>query len=146
MTGVLPRLVYAVTGVAPARQRYGRTDFGKPVLLYPEGWHVGLSHSGGREAAVVSRRPAGVDMERIRPYHTILARRVFTPDECLRIENAKNPDAEYTRLWTLRESQAKCTGQGMKGVMALAGKPLPDGFLWRSEVKGGYIMTVCLKK
>jgi 4'-phosphopantetheinyl transferase len=138
--------VYAVTGVHPAGQRYGRTEEGKPLLLYPEGWHVSLSHSRGREVAAVSRRPIGVDIERVRPVCPALARRIFTPEEWLAIESSADPALEYTRLWTRRESFCKCTGEGMRGLMASSGKRLPDGYVWRNGVKSGYVTAVCAQK
>jgi 4'-phosphopantetheinyl transferase len=141
---LLQRLVYAATGVPPILQKYGRADSGQPLLLHPEGWHISVSHSGGREAAVVSPRLVGVDIERVRPVCRALARRIFTPDERLQIELSANPALAYTRLWTMRESHAKCTGAGLRGVLALAGKPLPAGYAWRSEEKNGYIVTVCM--
>ena len=143
---VLQRLVYAVTRVKPKRQCYGQTMAGQTLLLYPEGWHISKSHSGYREVAVVSRRPVGVDIEQVRPVHPALARRVFTEDERLSVERSKDPDREYTRLWTVRESFAKCTGEGLRGVKAYAEKPLPFGYVWRSEYKDGYVITVCREK
>jgi phosphopantetheinyl transferase len=146
MNKTLRGLVYAVTGVPPAGQRYARTESGKPVLLHPEGWQISVSHSRGREAAALSKRLIGVDVELVRPYHAALARRVFTPDERLVIAASDNPDAAYTRLWTLRESLCKCTGEGMRGLMSNAGKRLPSNYVWRSMYSSNHVITVCVVK
>jgi 4'-phosphopantetheinyl transferase len=85
--------------------------------------HLNLSHSGGLAAAVVSPRPVGVDLERLRTRPSVQqAARVFTPDEGARVNalpEAERLEAFYI-LWTLKEAACKAAGlslwEGLHGA------------------------------
>ncbi|HSN18257.1 MAG TPA: 4'-phosphopantetheinyl transferase superfamily protein [Gammaproteobacteria bacterium] len=72
--------------------------------------HLNLSHSGGLLAAVVSSRPVGIDIERIRP-RAIAAQvdRVFCPGEARAMEHLPEDArlARFFQLWTLKEAACK---------------------------------------
>ncbi len=100
-------------GIAAPRLAYDEN--GKPYLSeYPE-VHVSLSHSGEAVMCAVSDGEVGCDIERLGDADISLAARFFHPAEQARLAAA--PKAEkrtlFYRIWTAKESFAKCTGQGI---------------------------------
>ena len=82
---------------------------GKPTL---EGspLRFSLSHADGLCAAVASRAPIGLDVERIRPLRAALLPRFCTREEIERV--GRDPDLAVA-LWTKREARAKENGRGI---------------------------------
>lgn len=99
-------------GVAMA---YGSN--GKPYLAdYPD-IHFNLSHSGSMAMAVFSDREAGCDVERVQEARMSVARRFFTEEEYVLLESLKaeaERDRMFARIWTVKESFLKVTGEGMR--------------------------------
>lgn len=54
------------------------------------------------------RCAVGVDIELPRAGGARLAKRFFQPDEAALVYAADDPDREFCRLWTLKESYIKC--------------------------------------
>ena len=82
---------------------------GKPTLPNSP-LHFSLSHADGLCAAVVSKSPIGLDVERIRPLRAALLPRFCTPEEIERV--GRDPDLAVA-LWTKREARAKENGRGI---------------------------------
>ncbi len=78
--------------------------------------HFNLSHSGTWALCAVSESEIGCDVEKIDPAHADVAKRFFTAAENAQLDEAAT-EAErvrrFFRLWTLKESFQKATGQGM---------------------------------
>lgn len=75
--------------------------------------HLNLSHSGALLAAAVSRRPVGIDIERIRPRAVAAqAGRVFCAGEARALEGLDDSArlAVFFQLWTLKEAASKAAG------------------------------------
>lgn len=87
--------------------------FGKPLLREHPHIHFSISHSAGAVAVVVSDGPVGVDIERVRPRDPFAGRRMFHPIEIERVEQSADPDREFFRCWTLKESYVKALGVGL---------------------------------
>lgn len=89
---------------------------GKPFAFLPDGSagpFLSLSHSGQNVAvAVGSGGPLGIDVEmhRARDFAR-LAAYAFGPQEAV---VAARRDADFYRLWTLREAMGKATGDGLR--------------------------------
>lgn len=80
--------------------------------------HVSLSHSGDWLALALAETPVGVDIElprRVRDW-CALARFVFSPEECERVDTAaEEARAEiFHALWTLKEARGKRSGEGLQ--------------------------------
>ena len=84
-------------------------EHGKPRLPGSD-LHFSLSHSDGLCAAVTSRHPIGLDVERIRPLRPALLPRFCTPDEISLCEG--DPELAV-KIWTAREAKAKENGRGI---------------------------------
>ena len=77
-------------------------------------------------ACVVSLSPVGVDVEDVREFKESLARYVLNDDEYAAVMASPHPDREFIRLWTMKESYLKLTGEGitrdLKTVLTDIGK------------------------
>ena len=99
--------------------KLGITDYdvfydekGKPFLKNSN-LHFSLSHSGEMAMCVISDQNVGCDIEKIKPIDLKIAKRFFTDDEYNEIINSDNPECAFYRLWTLKESFLKVTGEGL---------------------------------
>lgn len=90
-----------------------RDERGKPYCA--SGPPFSLSHSDTVALlAVGSSGAVGCDVERIRSLDYLkIARRAFAAEELRQIEQAPDPLGMFFRIWTLRESYLKATGQGI---------------------------------
>ena len=103
----------------------------KPYLP-DSGVHFNLSHAGEYAICAVGDTPLGCDIERLRNYNMRVARRFFCEEEAALLEAADPEEREllFFRLWTLKESYLKATGDGL-------GRPLSEARFEpdRNEVK-----------
>ena len=86
---------------------------GKPVI---HGLEFSLSHSGNMVVCVVSEEPVGCDAEEIRKAPKGVAERCFTDGEQAWLSqfSVDEYDREFFRLWTMKESYVKMTGEGLR--------------------------------
>lgn len=102
---ILPRY-----GASPAGLRIGAD--GKPEV---EGIFFNLSHSGSIVICATSEKEVGCDTEKIVKAPEGVAERFFCPSEseyinaCIGVER----DRRFFRIWTMKESYVKMTGEGM---------------------------------
>ena len=115
---------------------------GKPFLAdYPH-IHFNLSHTRG-----VADAPVGIDVERIRRYNDILARRVLSEKEYGLLCNAAEKNVEFIRMWTMKESLLKLTGEGIR--RELSEVDIHDGnytFVTTIDYEKQYVCTVCERR
>lgn len=92
--------------------KYG--EHGKPEM---EGIYFNLSHSHDYAVCVVSSQPVGCDIEKIerKTKAETVARRFFTDKEIsyLMSQTEEKRLQEFFRIWTMKESYLKMTGEGM---------------------------------
>ena len=102
------------------REEYGITEvpefvyneFGKPSLsTLPI--HFSLSHCKNAVACAISDYNIGIDVETIVPYNPDVARRICTAAELEMLEQSENKDAEFIKLWTIKEAISKYEGMGL---------------------------------
>lgn len=89
---------------------------GKPYLKdYPEIF-FNLSHSGDYVCCAVGDEPVGVDIQKHVPVKAGLSERFFTEDENRQLKELVGEEREqlFFRMWSIKESYIKFTGQGMK--------------------------------
>ncbi|MBE5872559.1 MAG: 4'-phosphopantetheinyl transferase superfamily protein [Lachnospiraceae bacterium] len=82
--------------------------------------YYNLSHSGELAACAVAQFPVGIDIEQVRKCRMSVARRCFDECDCILLEQAegKTEQAElFTKLWTIKESEAKLTGEGLARIL-----------------------------
>ncbi|MCC8106972.1 MAG: 4'-phosphopantetheinyl transferase superfamily protein [Clostridiales bacterium] len=102
--------------------------YGKPYLPDFPGLHFNLSHSHEMAMAVFADTEVGCDIELQKKPNEKLAERFFCPEENAWMKAARTEterEERFYRLWTLKESFIKATGQGLR-------LPL-DSFCFRIE-------------
>ncbi len=108
--GLLLKYVLLRYGVEYKNIRYGEN--GKPML---DDIYFNLSHAQDMAVCAVSNKPVGCDVEKIEKAPMEVAERFFYKKELeyLRKFQAEEQDQEFFRLWTIKESYMKMTGEGM---------------------------------
>ncbi|MDE5948991.1 MAG: 4'-phosphopantetheinyl transferase superfamily protein [Prevotella sp.] len=117
-------------------------DGGKPFIAGRRDICFSMSHCRCGVACAVSDRPVGIDIETIRPYRRELAERVMNTEEMDVITSSPHPEIEFIRLWTMKESFLKMTGEGIRSDLKLV--PLSSArFTTTINAARGYICTAC---
>ena len=115
---------------------------GKPLLQGHPDIHFSLSHCHEAVAVAVSDYPIGIDIETTDQYDVDVARNVMSDDEMREIEGSSRPEVAFTRLWTMKESLYKLTGDDHGGDIAhlLAGA---SRYRFNTVVHPRYLCTTC---
>ncbi len=61
-------------------------------------------------------KPVGIDIEEIQ-FDRDVAKAILDKDEYAAVCKSEEPDVEFTKLWTLKESYLKLTGEGIRNKM-----------------------------
>lgn len=159
---MLRELAGSILGVPSQRLRFSEGAFGKPYVLVPRDSELqfNISHAGGWVVVAVSRlNPVGVDIE---PSAYELPIEFLTKQVCSVGEAAllaglpvDRRNAEFLRIWTVKEAFFKATGEGLTERMAsvdacalplpwnCAGLELPEGIIgavvWQGDLPTGSI-------
>lgn len=151
-------------------KEYGRTweikeEGGvKPFLRDAPEICFNISHTRGIVVCAISALEVGVDVEVVRPFRDSLMKRVCSPGEQEFVMDGFGRGGEpvylseesrkrFFRLWTLKESFIKATGQGLKFPLRditfsweqgnkIKGS-IPGYHFYQSVVYGKYIISVC---
>ena len=91
------------------------TERGKPY--FTEGsWHFSISHSKNHVFCALSQKPIGIDAEELdRNINLKLADKILSPMERQQFDEAADQRLALLTFWVLKEANAKCTGDGLKG-------------------------------
>ena len=92
---------------------YAYKESGQPTI---QNGHITISHTEGYAACAIAREPVGIDVEREHTFSKAAAKRILSPQEELLRESA-NADELLSRIWTVKESFLKMTGEGIPGGM-----------------------------
>jgi 4'-phosphopantetheinyl transferase len=128
--------------------RFIRTEYGKPIVENHPELHLSLSHSGSLIVCACSSDPVGVDVEEIRPLQLTDFDAWLTPEETQAIRSAKDPQTEFYRVWTRRESFCKLDGRGI-GLFDdpyLRSHYADMGFQFRTFAPPGHVLTLCARR
>lgn len=134
------------------REEYGITEvpefvyneFGKPSFSnLPV--HFNLSHCKDAVACAVCDQNIGIDVESIVPYNPDAARRVCTAAELEILDQSENKDAEFIKLWTVKEAISKFEGKGLSLPFS---KIDTTRYLLHTIISndGNYVLSVCSKQ
>ena len=118
-------------------------SMGKPLLQGHPDIHFSLSHCREAVAVAVNDYPIGIDIETTGHYSPEVARRVMNDDEMREIEASAQPEVAFTRLWTMKESYYKLTGDDNGGdtahLLANASR-----YSFDTVVDPHFVLTLCL--
>lgn len=116
---VLKRFGYAIENME-------RSKNGKPEI---DGIFFNLSHSDGRIVCAVSDKEIGCDIEKIGSYRESVARKICTDLEWNYLEQFSEEEKNHAfyRLWTMKESYVKMTGEGIRFPLRQVEFVIEDG-------------------
>ena len=91
------------------------TDRGKPY--FPDNpVHFSITHTRRHAFVALSDRPIGIDAEELdRSVNPKLSHKILSPGEKAQYDAAPDKNRALLIFWVLKESQAKCTGEGLRG-------------------------------
>lgn len=119
-------------------------EHGKPFIVGHPELHFSLSHCKEAAVCVLSHRPVGVDVESVGRYRDSVARYAMNDDEMSQILHSEHPEVVFTRLWTMKESLLKMTGEGINDQMKQVLVSMPScRFITTERLDKNYIYTVC---
>ena len=84
---------------------------GKP---YADNIFFNVAHSGKFAFGVSSDKEVGCDVEIIKNAHLDIAKRFFTESEYNYISKSENSSNTFYKLWTIKESYIKLSGEGLR--------------------------------
>ena len=119
-------------------------EVGKPLLEGLPHVHFSLSHCSEAAACCVSDQPVGIDIEVLTHYSEQVALRVMNDDEMCLIKASADPATAFTRLWTMKESLYKLTGDDADGNIAHLLDNTTD-YRFTTLIYPQYILTHCTK-
>ena len=110
-----------------------------------------ISHTKGAVLAAAGFSPVGADIQIVEEKYEPVAKRVLTPSELSLVKHSSKPEREFTRLWTLKESYIKYTGEGMSALEGApdfssferAGGRLTDGPAFLTKEGEDIFISVC---
>lgn len=127
---------------------------GKPEC---NGIYFNLSHSLDMVLCAVSENPVGCDIEKVTDAPMEIARRVFCEKERGYIDAAQSVEERnhrFFRLWTMKESYMKMTGEGMSlsperieialDTWTVLRDALPQSCSLQSVTRDGYEISICM--
>lgn len=116
---------------------------GKPRIAGRSDIFFSISHCSRCVACIVSDAPVGIDVEDIQ-YDELLSKKVCNSEELQRIAAAANPAEEFTKLWTMKESFLKMTGQGIVNDLPAVLQENHTEFKTEINEEAGYVLcTAC---
>lgn len=111
-----------IYGIPPEKLIFAKGEHGKPYVVNIPA-HFNISHSGKYTVLAISDRPIGVDIEEIREFSAITARKLFSEDELSYVAgNAPSRRKSlmqqcFFEVWTAKEAFLKYLGTGLSGGM-----------------------------
>jgi len=114
---LLQQALWQEYGMAQVPEFYHNAA-GKPLLNGHPEIHFSLSHCHQAVACVLSDQPVGIDVETFDHYSQEVASRVMNDNEMRQILNSPHPTIAFARLWTMKESLFKLTGDDHGGDIA----------------------------
>lgn len=128
-------------GVRPADVEVERDSRGKPRLVGRPGVHFNIAHCPRAVAVVVADQAVGVDVEEIRARDPYVAARCFDASELARVEAAPDPDREFFRHWTLKESYVKALGAGLSYPLRAVRFVVSADGMPESDVRAAFLLV-----
>ena len=91
--------------------KFRKAASGKPFFPETHMPFFNLSHSGNFVGCAVHDQEIGLDIQEITEPRDSLIRRVCTQDELASLKSSQ----DFCRIWTMKESAVKLTGEGITG-------------------------------
>ncbi len=85
----------------------------KPYLSNTPEIHFNISHCNGAAACILGNSPVGLDIQDIRELNMRSMRKVCSIEEQKLVEKSSFPALEFCRIWSIKESISKLSGEGI---------------------------------
>lgn len=109
------------------------TQRGKPFFS-ESNLHFSISHTRSHVFCALSHCPIGIDAEELgRKINLSLADKILSPSEKDQYEAALDKQLALLTFWVLKEAQAKCTGDGLRGYPNHTAFSLEDPRVFRKD-------------
>ncbi len=125
---------------------------GKPYIENVP-FYFNISHCDGLVACAVSEKEVGIDAEVTRNVADRVMKRCYSDDEIAYVNSARNKDFEFTKLWTLKESYVKLTGEGIAANLKAISFDMKKTTAFSEDVSFSqivvnerYIISICKKE
>ena len=107
-------------GIPQEKIEIKKGAYGKPYVLNLPA-HFNVSHSGDYTVVAIGDRPIGIDIEVIKDFSAILAKKLFNDDELQYISGSSATrkkslmQMSFFEIWTAKEAYLKYLGRGISG-------------------------------
>lgn len=121
-------------------------EHGKPSIQGLPDIHFNLSHCKKGVICALDHQPVGIDIEQIIPFDPAVAQFVLNGQEYREVVHSPNPDIAFIRLWTMKESLLKLTGEGIRNdLKTLLTSSRQNGYQFHTVVHAErrYVYTLC---
>lgn len=110
--GLLLRYAFEQEGIPFCGDSFYVGTHGKP---YHKRICFNLSHSGAYVICVTDKKDVGCDIQKIKAVHSPMMNRFFSEEErnYVNIADDEQKNERFTRIWALKESYLKMTGEGL---------------------------------
>lgn len=103
--------LYKDYGIRTVRLSYRHT--GKLYLSDHPNIHFSISHCPRGCICAISDSPIGIDIQDIHPFSWSIADHCCSAEEKQFLRECNDPAAEFTKIWTMKESYLKMKGTGI---------------------------------
>lgn len=100
--------------------------YGKPYFPDFDRIYFNISHSAGMAVCALAGTEIGVDIDHVRKVREGMYSRVLSESERKWIAGQPDREEAFIRLWTLKESYIKATGEGLSAPLPSVDFTLPD--------------------
>lgn len=139
---LLRECLYKEYGITE-KPKFSYGSYGKPFLAEFPMIHFNLSHSGNIAACIVDTSPVGIDVEVTGKYSFSLAKSCMNINELKDIASSHNPEFDFLKLWTMKESFSKLKGDGITNDFRYLLNST-TGINWETNIdySCGYVMSI----
>ena len=124
---------------------FRRDKNGKPYIEGHPEIQFNISRSSNSSVVVLSNRPIGIDIEKIREFDFKIAERFFFDQERRYITDSLQQKERFYEIWTKKEAYLKYTGEGLNGPLN-SFNVFDIASMFRNIYLNGYIITICQKE
>ena len=118
------------------------TERGKPILPF---CNFSISHSGEYAVCVVSDKPIGIDIEKIRDIKSSLKYHFFNTDEASFVNESTDINEAFLKIWTRKEALYKSGNIDLKDLSSFCVLNENSDYSFKTKKFNNYIISVCLK-
>lgn len=125
---------------------YNVDENGKPYFINSD-INFSISHSQEYIAIAISNSKIGIDIQKISEVKESVINLIFNEDDLAFYSSSKDKNSCFTKIWTFKESYAKCIGKGLKtpfkSIFINYSNYTCDSFSLNSTKVDNYIISIC---